>query len=79
MPTYEYECKKTGKHFQVFQGILDAPVKKCPECGGPVQRLFGTGGGVVMKSATSGARPHCGADTPCCGRDAACDSCSLAE
>ena len=45
MPTYEYQAKdpkKACKHcrvrFEVRQSIKDAPLKKCPECGGPIER-----------------------------------------
>ncbi|MBR6021969.1 MAG: zinc ribbon domain-containing protein [Kiritimatiellae bacterium] len=49
MPTYEYECKKCGHRFEEFQGILDAPEKKCPKCAGEVARLLTTGGGIIFK------------------------------
>lgn len=49
MPTYEYECNKCKKHFDVFQSMSAKPVKKCPECGGKVTRLLGTGSGVIFK------------------------------
>ena len=72
MPTYEYECEKCGKRFDKFQGITEEPLKKCPKCGGPVRRLIGAGGAVIVKgSGLQGAR--CGLDRPCCGRDAPCD------
>ena len=31
MPTYDYECKQCG-HFEVFQNIKDAKLKRCPTC-----------------------------------------------
>ena len=34
MPTYEYECDKCKKHFDIFQGMKDNLIRKCPECGG---------------------------------------------
>jgi len=49
MPTYEYECKKCGYTFETFQDMTDKPLKKCPECGGAVNRLIGTGGGFIFK------------------------------
>ncbi len=30
MPTYEYECAKCGKTFEVFQSMKDDPLKTCP-------------------------------------------------
>ena len=80
MPTYEYECEKSGKHFELFQNMKDKPLKKCPECGGPARRIIGTGAAVLFKGsgfyATDYARnssPSCGRDKPCCGRNVPCD------
>ena len=75
MPTYEYECKRTGKRFERFQKMSDEPLKKCPECGGPARRVISAGAGVIVKGSNgSGRAPSCGQDQPCCGRDAPCDS-----
>jgi len=49
MPTYEYECKKCGFHFERFQMISEKPVKQCPQCGGKVQRLMGAGSCIIFK------------------------------
>ncbi len=49
MPTYEYECKDCDYKFEMFQYMTDKPLKKCPECGGVVNRLVGTGGGIIFK------------------------------
>jgi putative FmdB family regulatory protein len=51
MPTYEYECQKCGRHFEVFQSIKDAPKKSCPHCKGRVKRLLGTGAGIIFKGS----------------------------
>jgi|TARA_B110000196_G_scaffold258197_1_gene228884 putative FmdB family regulatory protein len=58
MPTYEYECKKCGHHFETMQSIKDDPIKKClkEECPegtgkGTVQRLIGGGGGLLFKGS----------------------------
>ena len=40
MPTYEYECESCGIRFERIQHFKDEPLKKCPECGGPVHRLI---------------------------------------
>ena len=40
MPIYEYQCKKCGHRFEKMQRISDAPVRKCPECGGEVGQLL---------------------------------------
>ena len=38
MPLYEYECPKDGT-FEQIQKFSDPPLKKCPKCGGPIERL----------------------------------------
>ena len=40
MPLYEYLCKKCGHRFEKIQKFSDKPVKKCPECGGPVEQVI---------------------------------------
>lgn len=40
MPTYEYRCSKCKKNFEVFQKMSEPPLKKCPNCKGPVKRLI---------------------------------------
>jgi putative FmdB family regulatory protein len=39
MPLYEYECDVCGHRFEVIQKFSDAPIEKCPVCGGPVHKL----------------------------------------
>jgi len=51
MPTYDYECAKCGHKFEKFQKMSDELLKKCPECGGKVHRLIGTGGGIIFKGS----------------------------
>src|SRR5215210_7426867 len=31
MPTYEYQCDKCGKNFEVFQSMKDAALTTCPK------------------------------------------------
>ena len=40
MPLYEYQCKKCKHRFEKIQKFSDRPIKKCPECGGPVEQLL---------------------------------------
>ncbi len=40
MPTYEYNCKKCNKHFEIVQKITDAPKADCPSCGSASERLI---------------------------------------
>jgi putative FmdB family regulatory protein len=55
MPTYEYECTRCERIFEVFQSIT-APVKRsiktdCKTCNNkaPVRRLIGTGAAILFK------------------------------
>jgi putative FmdB family regulatory protein len=77
MPTYEYECTAQGHRFEQFQGMNDAPTATCPECGGPVRRLLGTGAGFIMKgggASASASAIQCGREQTCCGRTERCDT-----
>jgi putative FmdB family regulatory protein len=40
MPLYEYQCKKCGHRFEKIQKFSDRMVKKCPDCGGPVEQMI---------------------------------------
>ncbi len=47
MPTYEYiakdpnrGCQRCRVPFEVQQSMHDAPLKKCPQCNRPVERLI---------------------------------------
>jgi putative FmdB family regulatory protein len=39
LPLYEYECPKDGT-FEQIQKFSDPPLKKCPKCGRPVEKLL---------------------------------------
>jgi len=57
MPTYEYQCTKCGRVFEVFQSIKAKPKRTiatdCQRCNNraPVRRLIGCGAGVIFKGA----------------------------
>lgn len=59
MPTYEYECEKCKKGFELFQSMKDAPLTVCPQAQcrqrvwgkGKVRRLLGTGAGLIFKGS----------------------------
>ena len=51
MPTYEYQCTKCGQRFDLFQSMKEPPKKTCPKCKGRVQRLIGTGVGLIFKGS----------------------------
>jgi putative FmdB family regulatory protein len=40
VPLYEYQCKKCKHKFEKIQKFSDRPVKKCPECGSPVEKIM---------------------------------------
>ena len=40
MPIYGYLCKTCNHSFEVMQSINDKPIKKCPECGNEVSKVF---------------------------------------
>ena len=74
MPTYEYLCSSCGERFERFQMMSAPPLTSCPDCGGRVERLVGTGSAFLIRSG-SGSAPagRCGHSTPCCGREERCD------
>ncbi|HXV76951.1 MAG TPA: zinc ribbon domain-containing protein [Candidatus Polarisedimenticolaceae bacterium] len=39
MPIYEYRCIKCGHHIEIIQKLSDRPLRKCPECGGRLEKL----------------------------------------
>lgn len=58
MPTYEYECDKCGKVFDLFQPITESPRKKLRsadprpcKCNAAVTRRISTGGGLIFKGS----------------------------
>lgn len=40
MPIYEYRCLKCSNEFEAMQKFSDAPLSKCPSCGGKAKRLI---------------------------------------
>ena len=40
MPTYEYECPKCPRVFEVKQRITEPKLEICERCGGPIHRLL---------------------------------------
>lgn len=41
MPTYSYKCTQCGHAFDIQQSFADASLTVCPECGGPLRKVFG--------------------------------------
>ncbi len=40
VPLYEYQCKTCKHRFEKIQKFSDRLLKKCPQCGGPVEQLL---------------------------------------
>ena len=82
MPTYVYKCDKCGHTFERLQRMTDAPLKRCPQCRGRVQRVISGGVGIIFKGSgfyetdykRAESAPPCGSGRTCCGRDTRCDS-----
>lgn len=52
MPFYEYKCSNCGHELEELQSITAPPLVKCPECGkDTLQRLIGTGAGLIFKGS----------------------------
>jgi putative FmdB family regulatory protein len=59
MPTYEYECAKCKKTFELYQSMKDDALTTCPRdlCRqktwgkGKVSRMLGTGAGLIFKGS----------------------------
>ncbi len=56
MPIYEYESIDTGEacgkcrvRFEVFQGISEPPLQRCPSCGKPIRKLISWCRAAVME------------------------------
>jgi putative FmdB family regulatory protein len=62
MPTYEYQCPKCPRVFEVRQRITAPALETCDRCGGPVHRLLSAapfilkGGGWYVTDYPSEAR-----------------------
>src|SRR5271170_1308209 len=59
MPTYEYECSKCKRGFEIYQSMKDDALKVCPKpkCRkriwgkGKVKRKLGVGAGFIFKGS----------------------------
>jgi putative FmdB family regulatory protein len=91
VPTYEYECPRCPRVFEVRQRISEPPLTTCDRCGGPVHRLLSAtpfilkGGGWYVtdypsesrKKAQSTESPGSGSDSS--SKDAAAKDAKPAE
>jgi len=51
MPTYDYKCSECNHVFEYFQPMSANPLTECPECGGNLKRIIGTGAGPIFKGS----------------------------
>ncbi len=59
MPTYDYQCEKCKKTFEIFHSMKEPALTTCPKghCQqkawgkGKVKRLLGTGAGLIFKGS----------------------------
>jgi len=64
VPTYSYVCRDCGHRFDAQQPIKDAPLSRCPQCGGSVRKLIS----VPFTAFTGGSTPPpCAPGGGCCG------------
>jgi putative FmdB family regulatory protein len=70
MPTYDYRCTACGARFEAWQKFSDEPIRVCPTCSGPAQRVihapaitFKGSGFYITDSKGSGASPAASADS----------------
>lgn len=50
MPTYQYACRTCDHRMEAVQSFADEPLTECPECGGPLRKVF-SAVGVVFKGS----------------------------
>lgn len=43
MPIYEYRCRKCHEVTEKIQGVQDPPLRKCPACGGKLEKMMSPG------------------------------------
>ncbi len=80
MPTYDYVCDACGVKYEKFQNMSADPDTECPECGGKVRRLIGSGAGLIFKGSgfyeTDYKKP---ATPPNCESCPSCPTCPSSE
>ena len=85
MPIYEYQCNSCGNRLEALQGLHDAPLMDCPECGKPALSKMISAAGFQLKGGGWYQTDYKAKDrksssesdeaTPSCGQGA-CAACS---
>ncbi|MGB7970789.1 MAG: zinc ribbon domain-containing protein [Candidatus Deferrimicrobiaceae bacterium] len=47
MPIYEYQCRKCHDVKEAIQKFQDPPLRKCPSCGGKLEKMMSPGAFVL--------------------------------
>jgi putative FmdB family regulatory protein len=71
VPLYEYECQKCGRRTEKIESVTGPHLKKCPHCGGKVERAItapaiqfkGSGWYVTDYAGKSAAKEAAGPET----------------
>src|SRR5690349_15663825 len=50
VPTYQYACKECDHRFEAVQSFSDPSLTVCPQCSGPLRKVYGSVG-VVFKGS----------------------------
>jgi putative FmdB family regulatory protein len=50
VPIYEYQCRKCRAITEKIQGVQDPPLRKCPSCGGKLEKMMSHGSFVLKGS-----------------------------
>ncbi len=70
MPAYDYHCARCGD-FEVQRRMSDPPLESCPNCAGPVERVFSRNVNFLFKGSGFYTTDYRGAGYK---KDAAADS-----
>jgi putative FmdB family regulatory protein len=80
MPTYEYRCKSCAHQMEVQQAFTDDPLETCPECQGPLRKVYGNvgisfkGSGFYKNDARGGSSSKASSSTSTSGDSASKDT-----
>ena len=71
MPTYEFECKDCGHHFEIFASMSEREKGlKCPKCGGfKLNQIFGS---FMIMGSSKGSDSSCSSCT-----SSSCSTCNI--